>query len=102
MMPPTLLHMLLTLVVADSEHLLGKAKMPALRALLVAYAKEGVNPKVGGLKPELVKRVAAAVMEAGKEGFVRPPIFAPVDTVEDVQAAPETEGSGEAAGEDEE
>ena len=97
-MEPIQLHMLLSLVVADSEEALSKAKMPALKALLVAYAKDGERAQVTGKKPKLVERVAAAVRRAGTAGFARVPVFDQSDTAEDGVGAGVGETAGEAAG----
>mmetsp|Transcript_1636 Transcript_1636/g.3224 ORF Transcript_1636/g.3224 Transcript_1636/m.3224 type:complete len:248 (+) Transcript_1636:48-791(+) len=56
-------------------------ELPALRALLVAYADDAGKAKTGGTKPELLKKLAEAVRAAGTEGFKRPPIFNSADMV---------------------
>ena len=81
-MPPMELHMLLTLLVGEDPSVLEKAKMPALRSLLTAYAKEGETAKTGGQKPALLERVVEAVRGAGPDGFSRAPVFGDVDVDE--------------------
>jgi hypothetical protein len=78
--------MLLSLVVAAEEQMLSKASVTALKALLVAYAKDGEKPRVGGAKKELIARVATAVRDAGTGGFARPPVFGDGDTADDALA----------------
>lgn len=84
-MQPMELHMLLTLLIGEDPTVLEKAKMPALRSLLTAYAKEGETAKTGGKKPALLERVVEAVRGAGPDGFSRPPIFGEGD-VDEVEA----------------
>ena len=84
-MPPRELHMLLSLVVAADEQMLSKqsVKPALLNALLVAYAKDGEKPRVGGTKKDLVARVAEAVRAGGIGGFARPPVFGDGDSAAD-------------------
>ena len=92
-MPPRELHMLLSLVVAADEQMLSKqsVKPALLNALLVAYAKDGEKPRVGGTKKELVARVAEAVRAGGIGGFARPPFFGDGDSAADTPV----DGEGE-------
>ena len=92
-MPPMELHMLLTLLVGEDPSVLEKAKMPALRSLRTAYAKEGETAKTGGQKPALLQRVVQAVRAAGTGGFSRPPVFGEVGG--DDGGDGETEGGAE-------
>ena len=92
-MPPRELHMLLSLVVAADEQMLSKqsVKPALLNALLVAYAKDGEKPRVGGTKKDLVARVAEAVRAGGIGGFARPPVFGDGDSAADTPV----DGGGE-------
>jgi len=74
-MEPVQLHMLLNLIISEDETMLNKAKIAPLKALLVAYAKEGTTAMTGGTKAVLVPRVAAAIRAAGTTGFARAPVF---------------------------
>ena len=82
-MEPVQLHMLLNLIISEDEMMLKKAKIAPLKALLVAYAKEGTTAMTGGTKAMLVPRVAAAIRAAGTTGFARAPVFGAADGVAD-------------------